>query len=256
MCLHIARRELCLLRPQCVAGGGSATPAPAFPLFHPSRRHFSPPPPSDCRSSHEFALGRSFVRPNPIFFINSAIVIILQCIIVHVAPINQFFSCFEDEIEKGQCAPMGALEWGPIMGFSALLFAAVEAEKAFAPTIYGGFLKPCVGAVFSAFKPLTSWCSFSAAYKAADEGRLVFIASSASSHGIALGANAHAGLIGPRPFVPKTPSGRFSAASLRAKGISARSASARLLEGGKGVSEVRPPTLQRSVTAPITAVAV
>jgi magnesium-transporting ATPase (P-type) len=80
----------------------------------------------NCRSIHEFALGKSIVRPNRAFWISCVLVLGIQALIVHVDAINRFFSCESRDIADGHCHTMGGLEWGPIFGISAALFVLVS----------------------------------------------------------------------------------------------------------------------------------
>lgn len=96
----------------------------------------------NCRSVHEFALGKSLFRPNVPFWISCVAVMALQVAIVHVDAVNKFFSCESEEIAHGECATLRGEEWAPIVGISVALFLAVEAEKALAPIVNPIFLKP------------------------------------------------------------------------------------------------------------------
>jgi hypothetical protein len=84
-----------------------------------------------CRSTTEFALGPSLLRPNKVFWASVVGVPALQAIIVHVAPINQFFSCEAIDSAHGHCQPLGMLEWGVILAVATFIFLLVELEKAF-----------------------------------------------------------------------------------------------------------------------------
>ncbi len=85
----------------------------------------------NCRSTTEFALGPSLLRPNSAFWASVVGVSALQAILVHVAPINRFFSCETIDVTLGHCEPLGKLEWGVILAVSVFIFLLVELEKAF-----------------------------------------------------------------------------------------------------------------------------
>jgi magnesium-transporting ATPase (P-type) len=121
-----------------------------------------------CRSTTEFALGPSVLRPNKAFLASVVGVPALQAVIVHVASINAFFSCDDTDIARGQCHPLGMLEWGVILAVAAFIFLLVELEKAFVmPHILNSDWR-----ILRIFH-----------HKEGEEGRWRFLATSASFHG-------------------------------------------------------------------------
>ena len=105
----------------------------------------------NCRSVHEFALGKSLFYPNRSVWISVVVVMGLQALIVHVkvggrwegrgeevapmpmhAPlnarvqeINRFFSC-ETKDAENVCQPITGNEWGVIFAISFAIFFLVR----------------------------------------------------------------------------------------------------------------------------------
>jgi Ca2+-transporting ATPase len=124
----------------------------------------------NCRSSTEFALGPSILRPNAPFWASFVLVPALQAILVHVAPINQFFSCESIDIASGHCAPLGKLEWGVILAVAVFIFLLVELEKAFVMPYIMGAGEWHLPHLFH--------------HVEGEEGKWRFLATSASFHGV------------------------------------------------------------------------
>ena len=167
----------------------------------------------NCRSSTEFALGPSILRPNAPFWASFVLVPALQAILVHVAPINQFFSCESIDIASGHCAPLGKLEWGVILAVAVLLFILVELEKAFILPLLTGAEVRAPGLLH---------------HHEGEEGNFKFLATASSFHGIAhINKSTHA----PMKEVDK---GRFSSRMLTGK-----VAGLRMSSGGGGAGEIK-----------------
>lgn len=165
----------------------------------------------NCRSTTEFSLGPSLLRPNKAFWFSFLLVPTMQAIIVHIGPINQFFSCESRDVANGQCVTMGSLEWGPIIGIAVALFLLVELEKALKPTLWDHVLGPFFA---HALQCLPSW--HPTAHEKGTEGSYKFYATSASFHGVATKVS-HGGAPSARDHPAEKPGSRFSARSLRAK---------------------------------------
>ena len=179
----------------------------------------------NCRSVHEFALGRSILRPNKTFWFSVVFVMTLQAIIVHVDGINKFFSCEAEEINhlpRTQCVTMGGLEWGVIFGISIALFFLVELEKALSPLLWNPILKPLFARAFGScggcrkINPLH--------HSEGTEGDFRFLATSASFHGVAtrVGSKRTVTVSDPSAESADKPAARFSSRSLRTKAVSSR----------------------------------
>jgi magnesium-transporting ATPase (P-type) len=155
----------------------------------------------NCRSTTEFALGPSLLRPNSAFWASVVGVSTLQAIIVHVAPINQFFSCETADVAKGHCHPLGQLEWGVILAVAVFIFLLVELEKAFVlPHIMNADWH--LPHIFH--------------HVEGEEGKWSFLATSASFHGVSHLKSTHA----PAADASR---GNFSTRNLAAKLQSKRS---------------------------------
>jgi len=169
-----------------------------------------------CRSQTEFALGPSLLRPNTPFWVSFLLVPALQAIIVHVAPINQFFSCETKEVADGTCKTLGTIEWGPIFGITFAIFVLVELEKALKPTLWDNVMGP----FFShALHWLPDW--HPVAHDKGTEDKFKFYATGASFHGMAT-AVGHGGAAKPEDHPAEKAGSRFSSRSLRAKAHSHR----------------------------------
>jgi magnesium-transporting ATPase (P-type) len=171
----------------------------------------------NCRSTTEFALGPSLLRPNSAFWASVVGVSTLQAIIVHVAPINQFFSCETADVAKGHCHPLGQLEWGVILAVATLIFVLVELEKA--------FVLPHILNADWAFPRIFH-------HAEGEEGKFSFLATSASFHGVSHLQTKHTPAAG-------SSRGAFSSQNLAAKLQSKRSLVASA--GGSAGLEVRAP---------------
>ena len=172
----------------------------------------------NCRSSSEFALGPSLLRPNVAFWCSFVAVPALQAILVHVAAINQFFSCESHDIKEGHCAPLGKVEWGLIIAVSVLIFILVELEKAFVLPLMSG-------------AELHVPCFFH--HAEGEEEKFKFLATASSFHGVAhLNKATHA----PMKEVDK---GRFSSRMLTGKVASMRMAGGGSGSGGGGRGEAK-----------------
>ena len=159
----------------------------------------------NCRSTTEFALGRALLRPNRVFWASVVGVSSLQAILVHVAGINQFFSCESKDVAEGHCAPMGSLEWGVIIAVAVLLFTLVELEKA--------FVLPHVAAAEWRVPHIFH-------HREGEEGAWRFLATSASFHGVAHLPSSH------------VPASERSKGSFSARNLAAKLYSKRALGGG------------------------
>ena len=176
-----------------------------------------------CRSTTEFALGPSLLRPNKVFWASVLGVPALQAVIVHVAPINQFFSCEAIDIAHGHCQPLGMLEWGVILAVATFIFLLVELEKA--------FILPHIMNADWHFPHIFH-------HVEGEEGRWSFLATSASFHGVSHLQTTHTPADG-------STRGAFSSQNLAAKLQSKRSlvasaGGAAASVGGAGL-EVRAP---------------
>jgi len=170
----------------------------------------------NCRSQNEFALGSSLLRPNKVFWFSFILVPVMQAIIVHIGPINEFFSCEARDVAVGHCKPMGALEWGPIIGISVAIFLLVELEKKLKFTLWD----KVVGPYFShALHWLPDW--HPTAHAKGTEDKYKFYATGASFHGVATNVG-RGGAAKPEDHPAEKPGSRFSARSLRAKAHSHR----------------------------------
>jgi hypothetical protein len=142
----------------------------------------------------------------------------LQAILVHVAAINQFFSCESHDIKEGHCAPLGKVEWGLIIAVSVLIFILVELEKAFVLPLMSG-------------AELHVPCFFH--HAEGEEEKFKFLATASSFHGVAhLNKATHA----PMKEVDK---GRFSSRMLTGKVASMRMAGGGSGSGGGGRGEAK-----------------
>ena len=174
----------------------------------------------NCRSVHEFALGKSLLRPNSAFWISFVGVIGIQALIVHVSGINQFFSCESEEIAAGHCTTMGGTEWGVIFGISIGLMLLVEAEKALSPLVWNPILKPFFE---HAFGWMAGPCSRVNClhHDHETEGNFKFYATSASFHGVPTRVgHGSARTVSDHPI--EKAGSRFSTRALAAKAVSAR----------------------------------
>jgi magnesium-transporting ATPase (P-type) len=176
-----------------------------------------------CRSTTEFSLGPSVLRPNKVFWASVLGVSALQAIIVHVAAINQFFSCDDTDIARGQCQPLGMLEWGVILAVATLIFVLVELEKA--------FVLPHILNADWAFPRIFH-------HAEGEEGKFSFLATSASFHGVSHLQTKHTPAAG-------SSRGAFSSQNLEVKlqskrNLLASAGGAAASAGGAGL-EVRAP---------------
>lgn len=145
----------------------------------------------NTRFLHATSLSPAVFRGNKWFWLSMVIMLGLQVVLVHVPGINEFFSN----------EPLDGAGWGRSFGLAVLLYLIVELEKAAAPRFIMPVLGPCMRAVRRAF---TAPLHPGAAGEADAPSQVRFIATSASSFGLPMGASTRR-LVPPRSSRPPLP---------------------------------------------------
>ena len=217
-------------------GGGGAGRALAGPPDHGTVMPIDRTTPADASGRAERGAGRDVAPPLPAPASSRVglradrkrppCVPALQAVIVHVAPINQFFSCEAIDIAHGHCQPLGMLEWGVILAVATFIFLLVEREKF--------FILPHILSADWHFPHIFH-------HVEGEEGKWHFLATSASFHGVSHLKTTHTPAAG-------SSVGAFSSQNLAAKLQSKRSlvasaggAAASASASGSAGLEVRAP---------------